>query len=138
MILLSMVADEEAGKFLGAVDCLAKPVSERVQLPHVGRVIVLNIRMPQMDGIAARQALRADDQTRRVPVIRMTGYAGTLEENRSTTAELDAPLILTKPFAAEQLVTAIAQTLAQRDQARAVALSSPMAIPTSVVSSPSR
>ena len=117
MILLSMVADEEAGKFPGAVDCLAKPVSERVQLQHVGRVMVLDIRMPRMDGIAARQALRADDQTRRVPVIRMTGYAGTLEENRSTTAELDAPLILTKPFAAEQLVTAIAQTLARRDPA---------------------
>jgi CheY-like chemotaxis protein len=117
VILLSMVADEEAGKFLGAVDCLAKPVSERVQLPHVGRVIVLDIRMPQMDGIAARHALRANDQTRRVPMIRMTGYVGTLEANRSTTAELDAPLILTKPFAAERLVTALAQTLARRDPA---------------------
>ena len=78
-------------------------------------LILLDIRMPGMDGIAALQALRADDQTRRVPVIMMTAYAGALEENRATMTALDAPITLTKPFTAEQLVTAIAQTLAAGD-----------------------
>jgi hypothetical protein len=41
----------------------------------------------------------------------MTAFAGALEENRATMAELDVPRVLTKPFTAEQLVTAIAQTL---------------------------
>ena len=165
VILLSIMADEEDGKLLGAVDYLAKPVDERVLLQHVSRalergqpqrvlvaeddadrrhlvaeylrragyqvleardgaqviriakeqqpmLILLDIRMPRLDGVAVLSQLRADEQTRHVPVIMMTGYAGALEENRATIAELNAPIILTKPFTAEQLVTAITQTLA--------------------------
>ena len=166
VILLSIMADEEEGKMLGAVDYLAKPVNERVLLQHVSRalergqprrvlvaeddadsrhlvaeylrragyevleardgaqaiqiakeqgpmLILLDIRMPRLDGVAALSQLRADEQTRRVPVIMMTGFAGALEKNRSMIAELNAPVVLTKPFTAEQLVAAITQTLAQ-------------------------
>ena len=179
VILLSIMADEEEGKMLGAVDYLAKPVNERVLLQHVSRalergqppmstshskdiggqprrvlvaeddadsrhlvaeylrragyevleasdgaqalqiakehkpmLILLDIRMPRLDGVAALTQLRDDEQTRRVPVIMMTGFAGTLEENRATITELNAPVVLTKPFTAEQLVAAITQTLA--------------------------
>jgi DNA-binding response OmpR family regulator len=74
-------------------------------------LILLDIRMPNLDGIAALQQLRADARTRAVPVIMMTAFAGALEENRAAMAELDAPLGLTKPFTAEQLAAAIAHTL---------------------------
>ncbi|MCI0475235.1 MAG: response regulator, partial [Anaerolineales bacterium] len=72
-------------------------------------LILLDIRMPNLDGIAALHALRADARTRAMPVIMMTGFANALEENRATMTELNAPIVLTKPFTAEQLVTAIAQ-----------------------------
>jgi len=74
-------------------------------------VLLLDIRMPQMDGMATLQQLRADARTREVPVIMMTAFSNALEEHRATMAELNAPLVLTKPFTAEQLVAAITQTL---------------------------
>ncbi|MEW5720204.1 MAG: response regulator, partial [Chloroflexota bacterium] len=79
-------------------------------------LILLDIRMPGLDGIAALQQLRADEQTRHVPVIMMTDYALAFEENRPTMATLDAPIVLSKPFTTEQLAAAITRTLAERDQ----------------------
>ncbi len=164
VIMLSILADEEQGKLLGAVDYLTKPVNERLLLDHVARIlandkthrvlvaeddddnrrlitnlltragyqvlqatngadavqlaqeqqpglVLLDIRMPEMDGITALQTLRADSATRDLPVIMMTGYPGALEENRSAMLNLGAPAILSKPFTAEQLARAIAQAL---------------------------
>jgi CheY-like chemotaxis protein len=76
-------------------------------------LVLLDIRMPRLNGIGALQALRADEQTCRMPVIIMTGFTNALEENRPAMNVLDAPLVLTKPFTAEQLAAAITQTLAQ-------------------------
>lgn len=76
-------------------------------------LVLLDIRMPELDGIATLEALRADARTRDVPVIMMTGFANVLAEHRATMHALDAPIVLTKPFTAEQLADAIAQTWAR-------------------------
>jgi len=73
-------------------------------------LILLDIRMPMLDGIATLQALRAHPPTRAVPVIMMTAF-DVPEEDRAMMETLAAPIVLTKPFTAEQLATAIAHTL---------------------------
>ncbi len=183
VILLSIMADEQEGEILDAVDYLAKPVNEQVLLRHVSRVlekgssatsidhalgdadklrrvlvaeddeggrrlvaeylrraryevleardgaqaiqiarerrptlILLDIRMPGLDGIVTLQHLRADERTRHVPVIMMTDYASAFEEDHPAMAALDAPIVLSKPFTAEQLAAAITQTLSEKDK----------------------
>ncbi len=74
-------------------------------------LILLDIRMPKMDGVAALRALRGDPATRAVPVVMMTAYPNLLEEDRSIAAELEPLPLLSKPFTAEQLANAIAQAL---------------------------
>jgi len=73
-------------------------------------LILLDIRMPMLDGIATLQALRAHPPTHAVPVIMMTAF-DVPEEDRAIMETLAAPIVLTKPFTAEQLATAIAHTL---------------------------
>lgn len=83
----------------------------RLAQTHQPLLVLLDIRMPQLDGIATLQALRADARTRAVPVIMMTGFASAQEEHRAVMDTLAAPIVLTKPFTAEQLARAIAHTL---------------------------
>jgi CheY-like chemotaxis protein len=88
-------------------------VLSAVKGQHPG-VVLLDIKMPVMDGITALRALRAKKETRDLPVIMMTASPGMLEASRSLTEVLGVSALLSKPFTAEELAMAIAQGLANR------------------------
>jgi CheY-like chemotaxis protein len=71
--------------------------------------ILLDIMMPQMDGIATLQALKADERTASIPVIFLT--AKNLGADADRYRALGAVAIVNKPFQpralAEQLKTLI-------------------------------
>jgi two-component system, OmpR family, alkaline phosphatase synthesis response regulator PhoP len=69
-------------------------------------VILLDVMMPEMDGIETFRALQADSATQSIPVILMTAKVQASEQRRF--AELDVVGIITKPFKAMKLPEQIA------------------------------
>jgi CheY-like chemotaxis protein len=79
-------------------------------------VIVSDLDMPRMDGVALCEALRADDATRRVPIVVVTGAGGEYAR-----AALDAgcDAVLPKPCSHELLIATIRDLLARGERAHA-------------------
>ncbi|QLE57914.1 response regulator [Nostoc sp. TCL26-01] len=72
-------------------------------------VILLDVMMPDMDGIATFQALKANPVTQQIPVILLTAKAQASEQRRF--AELGVRAIITKPFKVMTLPTQISTAL---------------------------
>jgi DNA-binding response OmpR family regulator len=66
------------------------------------RLIVMDIKMPEMNGIEALEMLRASPRTASVPVILLT--AKTQDEDVIAGYKLGADYYMTKPFTAKQLL----------------------------------
>jgi len=73
-------------------------------------LILLDVMMPGVDGIAFLRRLRADPRLGIVPVLLVTAYLDTLERGIAAGAQG----YLTKPFSAQQLRAAIAGFLQVR------------------------
>src|SRR6516165_741179 len=70
------------------------------------QIIVMDIMMPQMDGLSAIREIRQDDATKGIPVIVMTANPQYhLSQQESEWA--GATEFLTKPFGPDSLVSAI-------------------------------
>ena len=72
-------------------------------------VILLDVMMPDMDGIETLRALQANPATQSIPVIFMTAKVQAAEQRRFT--ELGVAGIIPKPFKAMKLSGQIAETL---------------------------
>ncbi|MBD2250061.1 response regulator [Nostoc parmelioides] len=72
-------------------------------------VILLDVMMPDMDGIATFQALQANPVTQSIPVILLTAKTQTAEQRRF--AELGIQAIITKPFKAMKLPAQVTAAL---------------------------
>lgn len=66
-------------------------------------LILLDIRMPGVDGLTALRALRADDATHELPVVLMTACPGLLEEHRATIEALGGLALAGKPCTPAEL-----------------------------------
>ena len=73
-------------------------------------LILLDVMMPGVDGIAFLRRLRADPRLGIVPVLLVTAYLETLERGIAAGAQG----YLTKPFSAQQLRAAIGRFLEVR------------------------
>jgi CheY-like chemotaxis protein len=71
--------------------------------------ILLDVMMPEMDGIATLQALQANPATESIPIILMTAKAQAADQRRF--AELGVAGIITKPFKAMQLSAQVVAVL---------------------------
>jgi len=69
-------------------------------LEHVPEVIVMDLAMPQIDGITAIQRIKADARMQQTRVIILTGYHFALEKSA---LEAGADLFLRKPCLPERL-----------------------------------
>lgn len=84
---------------------------------HVARahrpdVIVMDLSMPRLDGVAAIRRLKEDARTREIPVVILTGYPRAAIPQGALSVGADA--LLTKPCLPEQLEHQVLQLLAQR------------------------
>jgi signal transduction histidine kinase/DNA-binding response OmpR family regulator len=82
----------------------------QTQQPHL---ILMDIRMPQMDGVTAFLNLRTNSATREIPVVMMTAYPEALTEREQDVQAFGIPPLLRKPFAAEQLAGIVTETLSR-------------------------
>ncbi|NMG11748.1 response regulator [Brasilonema sp. UFV-L1] len=76
-------------------------------------VILLDVMIPDMDGIATLRALQANPVTYSIPVILLTAKVQAAEEHRF--AQLGVRAIITKPFKAMKLPGQIAAALGWND-----------------------
>jgi len=81
-------------------------------------LVLMDLRMPTMDGLAALRELRAEPTTRDLPVIMMTASPGMLEESRPVVEALGGARLIAKPCTPEDLATAIARGLAEGERSK--------------------
>src|SRR4051794_898050 len=79
-------------------------------------LVVLDVMLPEMDGLEVCKSLRQDAQTASIPIIMLTAKAS--EVDRVLGLELGADDYLTKPFSSRELVLRIRNLLGRRDQPR--------------------
>jgi CheY-like chemotaxis protein len=72
-------------------------------------VILLDVEMPDLDGPATLALLRAEEATRKIPVLFLTGH--TAEEERGRLCALGAVGVIAKPFQPARLGDEIARLL---------------------------
>lgn len=79
-------------------------------------VIVMDVMMPDVDGLAALRELKKADATKDIPVIVITGNSHALMRKESENS--GAAIFLTKPFSPTQLLNEIRRIAPTKDQAQ--------------------
>jgi CheY-like chemotaxis protein len=77
----------------------------------VPSVILMDATMPRLDGWEAARQLKADPQTRHIPLIMLTAHA--FVEHKARAAEVGADAFLAKPVLPDALAAEIRRVLAQ-------------------------
>jgi CheY-like chemotaxis protein len=83
-----------------------------IELAHSAKpaVILMDVALPGMDGLAATRVLKADPETSHIPVIVLTARAMKGDEEKAFAAGCDA--YLTKPIDTQKLAEAVADMIA--------------------------
>ena len=84
----------------------------RLALPSGYDLIILDLALPRMDGIAVLRELRRHSPTAKTPIIILSASVGT--EAREQTLRAGADLFLEKPCLPDELETAMLELLKAR------------------------
>ena len=95
---------------LSAVDAETGLTVARVEHPDL---ILMDLQLPGMDGLAATALLKQDRATAAIPVIALTALAMKTDREKSQLAGCDA--YITKPLRYKELYAAIDTLLAKRE-----------------------
>jgi CheY-like chemotaxis protein len=78
-----------------------------IRLMHANRpdLVLMDIQLPGMDGLAATRALKADPELKNIPVIALTGYA--MEGDEEAALEAGCLDYITKPIDTRQFLAKI-------------------------------
>jgi CheY-like chemotaxis protein len=77
-------------------------------------LILMDLQMPELDGLTATRRLKADPQTAHIPVVAVT--AAAMEEDRERAFAAGCEGFLAKPVDVNALAGQLAAVLAQRRQ----------------------
>jgi two-component system, cell cycle response regulator DivK len=108
MTLATFLLESEGHKVVSATDAEAGVALARAQCPDL---ILMDIQLPGMDGLQATSLLKADEITRRIPVIALTALAMKGDEERIRAAGCDG--YIAKPLDYKQFIAAISARLAK-------------------------
>lgn len=100
---IQMVADWEV------LIASSGPQGIKIASDRLPDVILLDVMMPDMDGIATFKALQSDPQTAQIPVIFLTAKAQTSERRQFN--DLGVSGVITKPFNSLDLPEQISKVL---------------------------
>jgi two-component system cell cycle response regulator DivK len=109
MKLTSLLLHSAGHSVLSAVDAETGLRLARGEQPDL---ILMDIQLPGMDGLAATAILKQDPATASIPVIALSALAMKADEERSQAAGCDAYIV--KPLRYKELYAAIDQLLQQR------------------------
>jgi two-component system cell cycle response regulator DivK len=68
-------------------------------------LILMDIMMPKMDGLEATRIIKADEKTKRIPIIALTSYA--MKGDREKTIEAGCDGYIAKPIDIKEVLKAI-------------------------------
>lgn len=88
-------------------------------MKYVPDVVVCDVMMPVMDGIACCKRLKSELQTSHIPVLMLTAYA--MDEQRIQGYDSGADAYFTKPFNAKLLMTRIRNLIDNRKRLKSLA-----------------
>ena len=100
--LISVNLELEGFEVYTAVD--GQDALDKVKDVHPD-VITLDVMMPRLDGWGAAEALRADPDTKHIPVILLSARAQEADLKRGERIGVDA--YLTKPFDPDELIEVV-------------------------------
>ncbi len=84
-------------------------------------MVLMDVQMPEMDGVAATEAIRAgEDPARRIPILALTAAMSAEDRERCLGAGMNGYVI--KPMRREQLLQAVTAALAGREESSAEAV----------------
>jgi len=92
-----------------AFDYLYRRGELRLRKPGPPSLLLLDVRMPKMDGLEVLKKLKADPATKRIPVVLLT--SSRQEQDMLGAYALKADDYVVKPARAEQLAAVIARAL---------------------------
>jgi two-component system, cell cycle response regulator DivK len=108
MKLASLLVRNGGHTVLCAVDAESGLTLARAEQPHL---ILMDIQLPGIDGLAATTLLKKDPATATIPVIALTAMAMREDQEKTRVAGCDA--YITKPLRYQELYTAIDTLLAK-------------------------
>jgi two-component system cell cycle response regulator DivK len=108
MKLATMLLHSAGHAVLGAVDAETGLRLARDERPNL---ILMDIQLPGMDGLAATAILKHDPATASIPVIALSALAMKADEERSQSAGCDAYIV--KPLRYKELYAVIGRLLAE-------------------------
>ncbi len=119
MARILIVEDEEANRDVAALICrtaghdvsLAGDGEEALSLlaAQMFDLVLLDVLMPELDGLGVARAMRASAQWAKVPIIGVTALAGVTEVAAMRAAGMDE--VVTKPYRRRTLLDMIDQFL---------------------------
>jgi len=98
---------------LGYETILASNGEEAVEMAiaHLPNLIMMDIMMPEMDGLEAARRIRENPQTLTIPIIAVTALSSRKDKKKCLDSGCDD--YLSKPFTASQLSSSISKLLVQ-------------------------
>jgi two-component system, cell cycle response regulator DivK len=111
MKLASLLVRNAGHTVLCAVDAESGLTLARTERPHL---ILMDIQLPGMDGLAATALLKRDPATAAIPVIALTAMAMKDDQEKTKVAGCDA--YIAKPLHYQELYAAIDVLLAKAKQ----------------------
>jgi two-component system, cell cycle response regulator DivK len=108
MALATLLLKSAGHVVLGATDAEAGLLLARAEKPNL---ILMDIQLPGMDGLAATVLLKQGDATRAIPVIALTALAMKGDEERIRAAGCDAYIM--KPMRYRDFLMTVATQLAR-------------------------
>lgn len=109
MVLANLLLTKAGHQVLQAVDAPNALALARSELPDL---ILMDVQLPGMDGLAATRLLKSDAATRHIPVVALTAFAMKGDEERILAAGCDA--YVPKPYRHQQLFDAVDQLLPRK------------------------
>ena len=74
-------------------------------------LVIMDVQMPEMDGLQALNALKTDPETASIPVVMLTGRGHHI--TRQEAEKVGACAFLTKPFSPTQLLAEVQRILGE-------------------------
>ncbi|HET9775316.1 MAG TPA: response regulator [Gemmatimonadaceae bacterium] len=109
MTLATFLLESVGHAVLKATDAEAGVASARIDHPDL---ILMDIQLPGMDGLAAIKLLKADAATRDIPVIALTALAMKGDEARIRAAGCDG--YISKPLSYKDFLATVSAQLEER------------------------
>lgn len=102
MLLAGTILQSVGHTLLQAADA---PLGLALAKEHQPDLVLMDIQLPGMDGLAATRALKADERTHAIPVLALTAFAMKGDEERMRAAGCAA--YVSKPLRYQQLLAAV-------------------------------